>query len=286
MCTPSWGSAFNYLLACFRGESHARGVRNSGVIGGEGHGCHAVLFSVCCRRHLFVLASVLFVNATHLGPRTFSNATQCYVWDHASFSNATQCVVCACVCVYAKGERGASLPAFVQFTAPRCSSSCSSARRSTTDTTVPFLICETHGEPMLDDNFDNFRQRRTTSSSQLSTLYRMGASRTRFPFGGFPFGGFPLGRSRGCGEVRPLSEFCGVSLDGGRRTVGAALSLSLSLCAGSVEDVCWECARKTIAAGQGQKGRRWGERQWQCEASAVQGLQNGCSGAGLGWCGV
>lgn len=159
MCTPSWGSAFNYLLACFRGESHARGVRNSGVIGGEGHGCHAVLFSVCCRRHLFVLASVLFVNATHLGPRTFSDATQCYVWDHASFSNATQCVVCACVCVYAKGERGASLPAFVQFTAPRCSSSCSSARRPTTDTTVPFLICETHGEPMLDDNFDNFRQR-------------------------------------------------------------------------------------------------------------------------------
>ena len=107
MCTPSWGSAFNYLLACFRGESHARGVRNSGVIGGEGHGCHAVLFSVCCRRHLFVLASVLFCERNAFGTTHFFRCDPVLrLGPRIFFQCDPVCCVCVCVCICERRKGG------------------------------------------------------------------------------------------------------------------------------------------------------------------------------------
>ena len=193
-------------------------------------------------------------------------------------------VLCVCACVYMrKAKGGLRYPRL--FSSPPPDVPHLAHLRVGQRPTRPFR--SSSARPMespcwttTSTTFDNVEQ---LLPPNLVPSTGWGPAERAFPSGGFPSGVFPWGGAEAAERFDPsLSSVAFHWTAGGERwgRLSLSLSLSLSLCAGSVEDVCWECARKTIAAGQGQKGRRWGERQWQCEASAVQGLQNGAAGQG------
>lgn len=234
----------------------------------------------CCS--LFVVADTCFVwhlccllNATHLGPRTFSDATQCYVWDHASFSNATQC---CCVC--AKWRKGGFVTRICSVHCPPLFLIlliCASVKLN--DATVPFLICETHGDPCWTTS---------STSSTTSTIFFLpnlvpstgwGPAERAFPFGGSLSGGPLFGGAEAAERFDPSlsSVVFHWTAGGGRRTVAVAFSLSLRWKRGRcvlgvcVEDVC---------GGAGSDGQKMGRNGSGSAGLQCRAYRTGAAGQG------
>ena len=247
----------------------------------------AVLFSVCCRRHLFCLASVLFVERNTFGTTHFFRCDPVLRLGPRIFFQCDP--VLLCVCEMAKGglrypHLFSSLPPAVPHLAHLRVGQVERHDRS-----VPHL--RDPWRPMLDDIFDISLRHLSSTSSTTSTIFFLpnlvpstgwGPAERAFPFKGSLSGGPLFGGAEAAERFDPSlsSVVFHWTAGGGRRTVAVAFSLSAleawKMRAGSVRG-------RRVRRGRVRRAEDGAKRQWQCGAS-VQGLQNGCSGAGLGWC--